>query len=79
MTAHLNNNSRTLFKKAHQYTVQDSLSAHCSRQLIKAIIQEHCSRQLIQENNSTMVQSPSLLNTVSLLTWLQSKFNTKHL
>ena len=48
MTAHLNNNSRTLFKKAHQYTVQDSLSAHCSRQLIKAIIQEHCSRQLIQ-------------------------------
>jgi len=36
--------SEQLFKNA----VQDSLSKHCSGQLIRAIVQEHCSRQLIR-------------------------------
>ena len=59
-----------------QQTVQD----------VRAIIQAYCSGQLIcnystilfkKENNSRTVQGPLLFSTVPLLTWLQSKFNTK--
>jgi len=53
-------------------TQQDKAITH-RRDLCNIII-----KTAHQDSNSRTVQSPLLLNTVSLLTWFQSKFNTKH-
>ena len=74
MTAHLNNNSRTLFKKAHQYTVQDSLTAHCSRQLIKAIIQEQMAAFIEQTDKSKVAVQKALDEAQLLFDSLMQKY-----
>ena len=82
-----NDSTRQIIMQDHdssQQTVQDVRTitqANCSRQLIK-----HCSGQLsynysstlfTKDHNSRTVQGPLLFSTVPLLTWLQSKINTK--
>ena len=67
-----------------QQTVQDVriiIQAYCSRQLIKHYSEQlsynYSSILLTKNNNSWTVQGSLLFSTVPLLTWLQSKFNTK--
>jgi len=58
----------------------------CSRQPIQTLFrtahQSNNSRTLFkaahQDNNLREVQGPLLLNTVSLMTWFQPKFNMKY-
>ena len=69
-----------------QIIMQDRDSSQQTVQDVRTIIQAYCSRQLIynyprvlfkKDNNSRIVQGSLLFSTVLLLTWLQSKINTK--
>jgi len=63
----------TTNSSSHQSNYSRMLSKHCSGQIIY-----NYSRILFtKDNNSRIVQGSLLFSTVSLLTWFQSKFNTK--